>query len=134
MRKDIPVQVSQGFSPHLKISFGPPLSVGTTSSDEYLDMYTDGPVDKTSLQEGLPEGIRIEDVFEVPKDILSLCVTLNRAVYIVNVPNNSDFAIDVPTGCRPIDVLAGVWPDLSLDELKLWPVHREKLYNERDTN
>lgn len=139
IKKDIPVQVTQGYSPHLKISFGPPLSLGMTSSDEYLDMYVDGPVDKARLQEGLPEGIRILNIYEVPKDEPSLCVFLNRAVYIIKVPiDNSDLVIDVPIGqdenVRPIDVLMGMWPEIGLDELRLWKVHREKLYNERNTD
>lgn len=159
IRKDIPVAISQGFSPHLKISFGPPLSVGMTSSDEYLDMHMVKPVDpawiKTNLQEGLPEGLRIEEVYEVPKDELSLSMSMNRAVYKIKVPEDVRGAtshicvrgctshidgeylvIDVPIGqngnVKPVDVLTGLWPELGLDELKLWLIHREKLYNERN--
>lgn len=150
IKKDIPVAMSQGFSPHLKISFGPPLSLGMTSSEEYLDMYMVKPVDlvwfKENFQGGLPEGIGIEDVYEVPKDAPSLCVSLNRAVYKIKIPegitndivdiNYGEITVDVPIGqdgnVRPIDVLIGLWPDLSLDELKLWKIHRERLYNERD--
>lgn len=139
IKKDIPVAVSQGFSPHLKISFGPPLSVGMTSSEEYLDMYVNGPVDKDSLQEGLPEGIKILDVYEVPEGEPSLCVSLNRAVYIIKAPSGQDeMVIDVPIGqgggVKLIDVLGEIWPELGPDELKLCRVHREKLYNERNTN
>lgn len=139
IRKDIPVAMSQGFSPHLKISFGPPLSVGMTSSEEYLDMYAHGSVNGVRLQEGLPEGIKILDVYEVPEDEPSLCVSLNRAVYIINVPSAmGDLVIDVPIGqnggVKLIDVLAGIWPELGPDELKLCRVHREKMYNERNTD
>lgn len=133
IRKDIPVEVTQGFSPHLKISFGPPLNLGMTSSDEYLDMYTTGPVDKIKLQEGLPEGIIIEDIYEVPKAPPSLCANLNRAVYSVRPQNSEEFMIDMPIG-NPVNMLAGIYPELSPDELRLWRIHREKLYNERDFN
>lgn len=153
IKKDIPVAVSQGFSPHLKISFGPPLSVGMTASDEYLDMYMVKPVEpgwiKTALQEGLPEGIKIEDAYEVPKDEPSLSVSLNRAVYKIKIPSDKikdvqgfalhtlhmdgeylimDVSIGQKGNVRPIDALTRIWPELGLDELKLWPIHREKLY------
>lgn len=152
IKKDIPVAMSQGFSPHLRISFGPPLSLGMTSSDEYLDMYMNEPVDAgwlmTNLQEGLPEGIKIEEVREVERDLPSLTATLNRAVYKIKVPegitsdiadiNNRELIVDVPIGqncnVRPVDVITGLWPDLGPDEIKLWPIHRERLYSERDSD
>ena len=37
-RADIPVAYSEGFSPHMIMSFAAPLGVGTTSSGEYFDM------------------------------------------------------------------------------------------------
>lgn len=141
-KKEIPVAVSQGFSPHLKISFGPPLSVGMTSSCEYLDMYFEQKIDlswlKINLQDGLPEGIKIEDVFETKKEEPSLSVSLNRAEYILKDTKGKTLHITVPIGqngnVRPIDELKKLYPCLSLDELKLWHIHRERLYNERNAN
>lgn len=37
-RADIPIAYSEGFSPHMIMSFAAPLGVGTTSSGEYFDM------------------------------------------------------------------------------------------------
>jgi len=37
MRANVPIQLSQGFSPHQQIAFGPPLSVGMEGECEFLD-------------------------------------------------------------------------------------------------
>lgn len=90
IRKNIPVEISKGFSPHLKLSFGPPLSVGMTSTAEHVDMYLTAPVDfellKSDLREVLPEGIKIEDAAEVEQNAPSLAASLCRAVYTIQVP------------------------------------------------
>ena len=63
IRTNIPVAVSQGFSPHLKISFGPPLNLGVTRSGEYLDINTTQDMRlqdvEAKLQQTMPEGIDI---------------------------------------------------------------------------
>lgn len=150
IRAGIPVAVTKGFTPHLKMSFGPPLSVGMTSSGEILDMYTEKEVDtvwlKEKLQEVLPEGITIDNINEVPIDEPSLCASLDRAVYRIKIQpdrttdmaeiKDGEIVVDVPIGqgrhVKSADVLLGIWPDLKEDELKLQHIHREKLYNERD--
>jgi len=38
-RAQLPYAVTQGFSPHMKIAFGPALPVGTGGEREYLDVY-----------------------------------------------------------------------------------------------
>ena len=46
-RARLPYAVTQGFSPHMKASFGPALPVGTAGEHEYFDVwltgYTDAP-------------------------------------------------------------------------------------------
>ncbi|MDD5015460.1 MAG: TIGR03936 family radical SAM-associated protein, partial [Atribacterota bacterium] len=37
-RADIPVVISNGFNPRFRISFGPPLALGISSTSEYLDI------------------------------------------------------------------------------------------------
>lgn len=98
IRKNIPVEISKGFSPHLKLSFGPPLSVGITSSAEHLDMYLDRSIDlgllKSDLQEVLPEGIKIEGIKEVEQNAPSLAASLCRAVYTILIPPEKTENID----------------------------------------
>jgi radical SAM-linked protein len=64
-RAGIPVVYSQGFNPHLAVSFGPPLPVGTTSDAEYIEieLLQDLLPEKLKedLNESLPKGIRILD-------------------------------------------------------------------------
>lgn len=166
VKKNIPVAVSQGFSPHLKLSFGHPLSVGMSGCSEMFDMYVTQPVDvqsvKVSLQDAVPEGIEIKDVFTVPEGVPSLAASLNRAVYKVKIPpdkesdmaerikkylnpllkkmefDNGQLVIDVPIGqngsVRPVDILKSLWPELGPEELKLWQVQREEMYNEGNFN
>lgn len=62
-RAAIPVAYSQGFNPHMKLSFGPALALGATSQGEYLDIDvlqnipTDDIINK--LNEKLGPGLRI---------------------------------------------------------------------------
>lgn len=97
IRKDIPVAVSQGYSPHLKLSFGPPLSVGMSSFCEYLDIYLKKPVSieslKKDLQEGLPEGVCIEEIYSVSLSLPSLSAVISDAEYSVKIP--LEYLIDV---------------------------------------
>lgn len=41
MRARVPIGLSQGFSPHQLIAFGPPLSVGMEGENEFFDFYMD---------------------------------------------------------------------------------------------
>ena len=45
-RAELPVSLSEGFSPHMLMSFAAPLGVGKTSSGEYFDL---------DLKEEIPE-------------------------------------------------------------------------------
>jgi radical SAM-linked protein len=41
MRAGVPIELSQGFSPHQLIAFGPPLSVGMEGENEFFDFNMD---------------------------------------------------------------------------------------------
>lgn len=90
MRGQIPVALSEGFSPHLKLSFGPPLGVGTASNCEFVDASLKSEMEperiKTLLQEGLPEGIVVNRVYSVSESLPSIVSQSREAVYIVEVP------------------------------------------------
>jgi len=89
-RAHLPVALSQGFSPHLKLSFGPPLSLGITSSGEYVDIYLTESVDvlaaRSVLQDALPEGLAILDLKEISMDGPSIAASLCRAEYKIDIP------------------------------------------------
>ena len=62
-RANLPVAMTQGFSPHLKISIKRALKLGVESTDETLTVQSSGSIDGAIFTEllnsNLPEGIRI---------------------------------------------------------------------------
>ncbi|MBN2058743.1 MAG: DUF2344 domain-containing protein [Candidatus Saganbacteria bacterium] len=64
-RAELPMAYSQGFNPHMKISWGQALKVGATSSGEEAILQIDGwlkPAElMAKLNEKLPLGIEIVD-------------------------------------------------------------------------
>lgn len=96
-RADIPVLYSQGFHPSPRLSFGPPLNVGVSGLREYFDMEVKAGLPfniKERLNNVLPEGIKINDVFHVDKSIPSLDSFIKRYEYEIicrDVSAVSDF-------------------------------------------
>ncbi|NLB35364.1 MAG: DUF2344 domain-containing protein [Elusimicrobia bacterium] len=66
-----PLEFTRGFNPRIKLSSGPPLSLGVSSNAEYLDValrrrmsaYRSG-----LLKEKLIEGLEVVDISEIEKD------------------------------------------------------------------
>ncbi|MCX5726531.1 MAG: TIGR03936 family radical SAM-associated protein [Candidatus Saganbacteria bacterium] len=62
-RADISITYSQGFNPHMKISYGLPLKVGHTGNSEFADLFIDDDTAaqsvKEKLNEVLPTGVEI---------------------------------------------------------------------------
>jgi radical SAM family uncharacterized protein/radical SAM-linked protein len=94
-RGGIPVAFSEGFNPHQKVSFGPPLPVGYTSEAEYFDVILTEPFKEeyiNNLNTALPGYIRIvrhKYFFAKPG---SLVKQLNLARYEIPLPENVDIA------------------------------------------
>ncbi len=65
-RAGLPLKLSEGFSPHPKLSFKRALKLGLESENEEAAILLRFPVSpeefKNTLQPQLPEGIRIKDV------------------------------------------------------------------------
>ncbi len=88
-RAGIDVAYSEGFSPHMIMSFANPLGVGLTSEAEYFDL-----VIRTSyssqelirrLNETMVEGIRVLNVVQVPEEKASKAMSLVEAAdYVVS--------------------------------------------------
>jgi radical SAM family uncharacterized protein/radical SAM-linked protein len=92
-RSGLPVEFTQGFHPHIKISFGPPLQLGYTSEAEYFDLNLDRPFQPfmaDKLNEALPEGFAITLAKPVIDKKTSLSGFLNRAVYEVDLDNGQE--------------------------------------------
>jgi radical SAM-linked protein len=65
-RAELPLKMTEGFSPHPKLSFKRALKLGIESQQEEASIVLKFPVDpedfKYRLQKQLPEGIEIKDV------------------------------------------------------------------------
>lgn len=68
-RADLPMAYSQGFNPHMKISWGQALKVGRTSEGEEAVLNIDGWLKPREVQDklnkSLPPGVEIIDAFVV---------------------------------------------------------------------
>lgn len=85
-RAELPVAFSQGFHPHQKLSFGPPLPLGYSSEGEYLDIQVEGNCSREQidrLYKYLPEGFFIAADKMIFSKAPAISALLNRAVYLV---------------------------------------------------
>jgi radical SAM-linked protein len=63
----VPIAWSEGFHPHMRMSFGPPLRTGWESHEEYMDVTLEAACDDLSslVNEKLPDGIRVTRVVPI---------------------------------------------------------------------
>jgi len=90
----IPLMYSQGFNPHPKLSFGPPLSLGYSSEAEYLDMDLDSTFDIQSipklLNPFLPDGLDVLELQVIREKTTALAAAINANEYEVNLSDLKD--------------------------------------------
>ena len=92
-RSELPVAYSQGFSPRPVVAFGPPLPVGLTSAEEYLDLQMAGhyPGDLVrDLGPAMPRDLHVLDARPVFTKVGSLGAGLVAARYAVQARDLSD--------------------------------------------
>jgi len=86
-RANIPVVISGGFNPRFRISFGPPLPLGISSSSEYLDIRLKEEIKAKDLvrrlNRVLPQGLKILRAKIIPSSADSLVKIIDRASYII---------------------------------------------------
>ncbi len=95
MRSGLPVEYSQGFNPHQKMTFSLPLPVGVTSECEYVDIsFEDGKVTDEEIKErlnlNLPPDIRILSV----SDICMRAADIVCAEYTVTLYSDQEITPD----------------------------------------
>ena len=89
----IPIDYSRGFHPRPKISFGPPLSLGITSSAEYVDLQFERPFlesVKDELSLILPTGLDILEERPIFGKAESLNKIIKLAEYTVKIGAEMD--------------------------------------------
>jgi len=84
-RANLPFALTKGFSPKLKISWGPPLPVGFSTCAEYADFFLTDYLNPESiidsLNKALPRDIRVLEAKYVPLHSASLMSIINVASY-----------------------------------------------------
>ena len=88
-RAGLPVSFSRGFNPHPRVEFCPPLPVGMEGMKEIVEVRLSRPVKAeraiTSLNEVLPEGIRITSARLLDDKNPTLGKTIEGAEYSVHL-------------------------------------------------
>ena len=88
-RARIPIEYSEGFSPHPRISLAVPLSVGVTAENELMDIFISKAVSPhwfTDTVNGqLPDGLRVLEASPIGINVPSLQSQVRFAQYQVEV-------------------------------------------------
>ena len=112
LRAKLPAAWSEGFNPHMKVSFATALAVGVTSDCEYVDFELSAPVDElevaTRLNEQLPAGaeiLRLKKLRDKSKPVMSL-VDLSR--YEVRLPFDAKLFDDAKTAVKNFNEASAV--------------------------
>jgi radical SAM family uncharacterized protein/radical SAM-linked protein len=98
-RSGIPIAYSEGFHPHQKVAFGPPLPLGFISDSEYLDLQLTEPYTSlflSQLNQALPDGFKFLDARVILGKSESLSSVINLAGYEVQLdipPDRADNGI-----------------------------------------
>ncbi len=95
-RAGIDVAYSEGFSPHMIMSFAAPLGVGVTSSGEYFDMEVHTAMSTADFGRRfnavMADGVRVLSVREIPDQKTSKAMSLVAA---------ADYYVDFREGRKP---------------------------------
>lgn len=92
-KSKLPIMYTQGFNPSMKLSFGPPLTLGFTSETEFMDITFDSnfmPYMTKTLEESMPEGLILYDAKIIFSKKKSISALLNRAVYTIELDKIPD--------------------------------------------
>jgi len=107
-RAGLPIQYSEGFHPHPRIAFGPPLALGLTSRAEYMDVQFSKPLIGDlgfHLQQNLPQGLRIvatraifrkTEALSAAIDVVDYRADLSRAGHISGLQETLRQLLDSP--------------------------------------
>ncbi|MFA6470898.1 MAG: TIGR03936 family radical SAM-associated protein, partial [Candidatus Latescibacterota bacterium] len=98
-RAGIPIAYSQGFHPHPKISFGPPLSLGMSSTAEYVDFSLSAQFEDVgkTLAKGMMEGMEVVSVRPISEKAESLTKIITLAEYNVHCAVNEKTLENIAT-------------------------------------
>ncbi len=104
-RAAIPVAYTNGYSPHMILSFAQPLPVGMTSDGEYLDLELTEPISSGDAVQRmnalLVEGMEVTDFVQISEEKKSSGMAITQAadyrVTLLASPKSSEDTIPVPS-------------------------------------
>ena len=95
-RAEIKMAYSEGFNPHMKISFSSALALGVTAAAEYIDMDVLEEDSLESIMERLnrvaPPGLEVLGGKEMPEKVKKMMAICNFAIYEVTGPVTDEHA------------------------------------------
>lgn len=97
-RANIPVEYSQGFNPHPKMSFALAMSVGLTSDGEYGEVIVSEDIDVETfisrINQALPTGLEIVAAKICGDGVGSLSAALSQSIYQIRIKVVSGTALN----------------------------------------
>lgn len=95
LRSKLPAAYSEGFNPHLRVSFATALGVGVTSDCEYVDFALNGKISNAEvsekLNEQLPRGMEILRLKKISGKVPALMSAVDFSRYEISVPCEENF-------------------------------------------
>ena len=90
LRSKLPIAYSEGFNPHIKMSFATALAVGVTSDAEYMDFQLTQDLPSVEvlkrLNEQLPKGAEVIRIKKINGKVQALMASADMSSYEVRVP------------------------------------------------
>ena len=126
-RAGIELEMTQGFSPRAKISFGPELPAGVVALNELVDMYTQKhyPEIIDMMNAALPEGFTVSRAVYLPEGLPNLGKSCKHAEYLLRSTNGHDITPSAKTFWRENIIThenAGGWLRVIISEPSQNPV------------
>lgn len=98
-RAGLKVVYSEGFSPHQRMSFAMPLSVGYESDAEYFDLELSGAISSGDilqrLNDQMTDGIAVTDCVRIPDDCENAMASVRAAAYRIEIKVGYETALDL---------------------------------------
>ena len=94
----VPVAFSEGFHPHMRMSFGPPLKTGWESREEYMDVQLEAPIDDLAavVNPKLPAGLVVTRVVAIDDRAPKLATDIVAVALEVVVVDDDAIGAGVP--------------------------------------
>jgi len=105
----VPVSFSEGFHPHMRMSFNLPLKTGWESLEEYMDVQLETPmVDMgAAVNTKLPDGLRVTHVVAIDDRTPKLAVDIIAVELLVAMETEDAIAAGAPaSGGNGVDIAA----------------------------